>query len=136
MQRRPPRSTRTDTLYPDTTLFRSPEMNIPTAEPASLARAASAESSSRSPSPPRRFNSTVPLLRPRGPTTSCQGRPIRSMLELGAGRLVAVVVEHLDAGGLELAVEPVAVRRAAGFGGAQVAEPDLEARPRTRPPDA
>src|SRR3546814_9618343 len=40
--------------------------------------------------------------------------------ELGAGRLVAVVVEHLDAGGLELAVEPVAGRRAVGVGGAQV----------------
>src|SRR3546814_2400119 len=30
MIRRPPRSTRTDTLFPDTTLFRSPNVAVPT----------------------------------------------------------------------------------------------------------
>src|SRR3546814_7266646 len=38
MIRRPPRSTRTDTLFPYTTLFRSPAPAAPTAVPAARAR--------------------------------------------------------------------------------------------------
>src|SRR3546814_3763943 len=38
MQRRPPRSTRTDTLFPYTTLFRSVETGLPCRDPALLAR--------------------------------------------------------------------------------------------------
>ena len=41
-------------------------------------RALSWDSSRRSPVA-RFLSSTVPAFRPRGPTTSCQGRPIRSM---------------------------------------------------------
>src|SRR5438045_6683087 len=44
----------------------------------SLARALSMLSSSRSPVE-RPFNSTVPAAIPRGPTITCQGRPMRSI---------------------------------------------------------
>src|SRR5437868_13668263 len=44
----------------------------------SPASALSMLSSSRSPVE-RRFNSTVPAAMPRGPTMTCQGRPIRSI---------------------------------------------------------
>src|SRR3546814_4074140 len=37
MRRRPPRSTRTDTLFPYTTLFRSINTDLPTPDPATIA---------------------------------------------------------------------------------------------------
>src|SRR3546814_17211284 len=39
LNRRPPKSTRTDTLFPDTTLFRAPDVTLAPAEAQSLAMA-------------------------------------------------------------------------------------------------
>src|SRR3546814_3190267 len=60
MIRRPPRSTRTDTLFPYTTLFRSDAVRAPQAHPE--ARPASPSRSERSPRrvPPRRHRQEPP----------------------------------------------------------------------------
>src|SRR3546814_7778773 len=56
MRRRPPRSTRTDTLFPDTTLFRS--RSAATSSPATAANGAS--SASKSSSKSRQCSATTP----------------------------------------------------------------------------
>src|SRR3546814_20668329 len=74
MRRRPPRSTRTDTLFPYTTLFRSINTDLPTPDPATIA--------TRWPSPTvsRPLIARTPML--RGFVT----RPRRSGLTLRPAR--------------------------------------------------
>ena len=48
--------------------------------------------------------------------------------ELGARRLVAIVIEHLDPGAAQFAVEVVGGLAAAGVAGAQIDQPDPERR--------
>ena len=85
----------------------------------------------------RSLTSTSPLFRPFGPTISWNGRPIRSMVaNLPPGALVGVVVEHRDAGLLELAVEVGARRVGILVARLEVDQPHLERRHRHRPDDA
>ena len=85
----------------------------------------------------RSLTSISPLFRPLGPTISWNGRPIRSMVaNLAPARSSRVVVEHRDAGPLELAVEVVAGRVGVLVARLEVDEADLEGRDRHRPDDA
>ena len=68
---------------------------------------------------------------------TCQGRPIRSIAaELGAWPLVAIVIEHVDALGLERLVDFLAGGVGVGIADLEVDEADLEGRHRLRPDDA
>src|SRR3546814_14902383 len=97
MIRRPPRSTRTDTLYPDTTLFRSlinkeafastcrPEHFAPasrTSYTTFLIRQHPKPASSHPPPPPTHFLSSGP-------------RIIRACGEVGKGQLAAIVISDV-----------------------------------------
>src|SRR5689334_9320369 len=64
----------------DRDAFLLPEEIAHRASTPSFASAASGATSNRS-AVARRLSSTVPLARPRGPTTSCHGKPIRSIVE-------------------------------------------------------
>src|SRR3546814_20909054 len=79
MIRRPPRSTRTDTLFPYTTLFRSPH-KLPFRDARSRApgRAASAKRAARSPPPRRQASGSPRQASPAGPprATSQYEHPI------------------------------------------------------------
>ncbi len=92
--------------------------------------------SSRYPSA-RRFTSTLPSARPRGPTRICQGMPIRSAVaNFAPGRSSSIVVKRVDALRGQLRIELFAGRIGIGAALLEIEDHDRERRHRLRPFDA